>query len=322
MKNITERINSYLKQGIFESCEIAVINQGNVKTCFFSNASEAFSSDSDRAGKLWDLASVTKVVGVGTVLIDRIFSGRIKLDESLQHYYPSWHEATVTIRQLLTHTSGIDPFILNRDQLNSVELKDAMNHLKVTSDKSFKYTDVNFILLGFMLEKQTGQSLDKLFQAEVFDRWKMTETHFGPVKNAFPTVKDQPAGVVHDPKARVLGIHCGSAGLFSSVSDLIKFVQGYFADDRYLRLLQDYTNTGNKARSLAWDLLPDDYLLHTGYTGTFILMNLRRQSAVIFLSNRVYYRDERQKWIKDRDLLISDFQEYLADFQVHCHEKH
>ncbi|GAB2025736.1 serine hydrolase domain-containing protein [Lactovum odontotermitis] len=308
MKNeFLERVNSYLNQGIFQSCEFALIRGAKAEEYFFNASADG------KAGQLWDLASVSKAVGVGTVLIDKILANEIELDATLQSYYPAWHESTVTIRQLLTHTSGINPFIPHRDQLDAAGLTEAMNQLEVSSDRAFKYTDVNFILLGFMLEQLEGQSLAEIFQKRIFERWQMTETSYGPVENAIPTVENRPAGIVHDPKARVLGVHCGSAGLFSSLSDLERFVQGYFADDKYLQLLANFAESGDKARSLAWDLLPGGYLLHTGYTGTFVLMDLRAQSAIVFLSNRVYYRDERLKWLKDRDLLILDFQNFLAN---------
>ena len=91
------------------------------------------------------------------------------------------------MRQLLTHTSGIDPFIKNRDKLNAKELTEAINQIKITDNKTFKYTDINFILLGFLLEEYYGESLDKIFYKQVFEDWKMTDTSFGPVENAVPT---------------------------------------------------------------------------------------------------------------------------------------
>ncbi|MFK5241010.1 serine hydrolase domain-containing protein, partial [Lactococcus lactis] len=138
-----------------------------------------------------------------------------------------------------------------------------------------------------------------------FEDWKMTDTSFGPVENAVPTSQNIPVGTVHDPKAQVLKNHCGSAGLFSTMSDLILFSQAYFQEEKYLKLTKNYAD-GDKKRSLAWDLLGpnDDWLLHTGYTGTFLLINPRIKKAVVFLSNRVHLKDNREKWIEERDFLI------------------
>lgn len=119
----------------------------------------------------YDLASVSKVVGVATVCIFLINQGRLDLDQSLTSYYPAFEDETVTLRQLLTHTTGIDPFIPNRDSLSATELKRAINGIKVTGKKDFLYTDINFLLLGFMLEELYGKSLDAIFEEEVFQPW-------------------------------------------------------------------------------------------------------------------------------------------------------
>ncbi|MGC4388803.1 serine hydrolase, partial [Streptococcus suis] len=73
-------------------------------------------------------------------------------------------------------TSGIDPFIKNRNQLSAEELKEAINQIRVTEDKSFFYTDINFLLLGFMLEAYFKESLDTIFEREVFIPFGMIET--------------------------------------------------------------------------------------------------------------------------------------------------
>ncbi len=79
-----------------------------------------------------------------------------------------------------------------------------------------------------MLEEFFGLELDEIFQSEVFDPWEMKKTTFGPVENAVATSPNIPVGTVHDPKARVLGTHCGSAGLFSDLTSLEKFCTSLF----------------------------------------------------------------------------------------------
>lgn len=310
MKKSLERIEKYVENGVFPGCEFVVID-GNL-TAKFQFGKRTILPEITALGthEIWDLASVSKVVGTGTVLINLIFDGKIELDKPLNFYDAAFHDKNVTIRQLLTHTSGINPFIKNRDEMNAEQLKQAIYDISVTADKSFKYTDINFILLGFLLEKCYKKSLDEIFDEQIFKPWKMSETSFGPRNEAVPTDFRLPIGQVHDPKARVLGIHTGSAGLFSSLSDLTKFVQAYFADDKYLQLLTNFSGN-EKQRSLAWDLLKNDWILHTGYTGTFILINLKTKKAVIFLSNRVHLKDGRAQWILDRNLLIADFIEEL-----------
>ncbi|MDT2742329.1 serine hydrolase domain-containing protein [Lactococcus garvieae] len=306
MKNEKEflaTIDDYLTQAIFPGCHIAIVEGAKVQEFVRGNQAILPQVEPLVAGKKWDLASVSKVVGTGTVVINLVLSGKISLDAPFTDYYPDFHDESITLRQLLTHTTGINPFIENRDKLDFEGLKDAIDHIEVTENKSCHYTDINFILLGFMLENFYGKSLDEIFKAEIFEQWNMSETSFGPVTNAVPTSLDTTVGTVHDPKAKVLGTHCGSAGLFAPMNDLVKFVQGYFSDTKYLALQKNYA-AGKRPRSLAWDFIHDQWLLHTGYTGTFILMNLEAKKAVIFLSNRVHLKDERAQWIADRDVLI------------------
>ena len=99
-------------------------------------------------GLTYDLASVSKVVGVGTLCLFYLQAGKLDLDEKLSTYYPEVVDKTLTLRQLLSHSSGIDPFIPNRDELDQAGLIAAINAIKVKSDKPFLYTDINFILLG------------------------------------------------------------------------------------------------------------------------------------------------------------------------------
>ncbi len=260
-------------------------------------------------GLIYDLASVSKVVGVGTVVIFMVNSGALDLDKSLTAYYPDFHDASVTLRQLLTHTSGIDPYIPNRDEMNAEELRQAINHIRVTEDKDFKYTDINFLLLGFMLERLSGQLLPSLFEEQIFKPFVMQQTSFGPVEGAVPTVKEISDGYVHDPKARVLDIHAGSAGLFSTLNDLEKFCQHYLSDDFAEKLWQNY-GSQVKPRSIAWNL-DDDWIDHTGYTGPFVMVNRKEQLAAIFLTNRTFEYDDRPLWIERRRLIRDAIKEEL-----------
>ena len=301
-QKIFEKIQEQIRQEIYPGASLALYQAGQWKEFYFGLA-DPQERKATQAGLVYDLASVSKVVGVGALAAFLYKQGKLELDLPLQHYYPDFHREDVTVRQLLTHTSGLDPFIPNRDQLTALELKTALNHLEVLEDKTFRYTDVNFLLLGFMLEEIYGQALDQIFQSQIFQPWGLTETGFGPVPGAVPTVHGVQDGQVHDPKARVLGIHAGSAGLFSTLKDLEIFLEHYLQDNFASNLTQNFSKEPGKRRSLAWNL-EDDWLDHTGYTGTFIMYNRKEQKAVIFLSNRTYEKDERAQWILDRNQLM------------------
>lgn len=306
MSRITDFIQEQISAGIYPGASLALFQQGKWQEYYLGTID---GQEPVRAGLIYDLASVSKVVGVGTLCIFLVNSGALELDKPLQFYYHAFKRPEVTVRQLLTHTSGLDPFIPNRNQLGAEELKEAMNHLQVKADKSFHYTDVNFLLLGFMLEEMLGDSLDQLFEKQIFQPFGMTETHFGPQPGAVPTVKAVTDGQVHDPKARVLGHHAGSAGLFSTVKDLEIFLEHHMKDSFAKNLFENYSQQ-EKERSLAWRI-NKGYLDHTGYTGTFIMFN-QDQEAVIFLTNRTFEKDEREAWIKDRDQLMEVIMEEIV----------
>ena len=295
MTNLLEIINNQINRNIYHGASLALFKDGQWSEHYIGTIDGVTPV---KSGLIYDLASVSKVVGVGTVIISLLYQGNLELDAPLVRYYPDFHESSVTLRQLLTHSSGINPFIPNRDNLNAAELKEAINHITVEGKKEFLYTDINFLLLGFMLEEIYGKSLDVIFKDEVFQPFGMTNTGFGPVKNAVPTVAGIGDGLVHDPKAKVLGVHSGSAGLFSNLQDLEKFCQHYLTDDFASDIWQNFSQA-NKERSLAWNK-EDDWLDHTGYTGTYVTINRKEQKAAIFLTNRTYAYDDRPLWIEER----------------------
>ena len=301
-QEIIQKIEQQIEAGIYPGASFAYYRDGEWSDCYLGEANPEIGEQTCQ-GLVYDLASVSKVVGVGTVLTFLWKQGKIELDQSIKTYLPEMDYPDITIRQLLTHSTDLDPFIINRDQLSAEELKEAMFHLNRREKRDFLYSDVHFLLLGFLLENYFEKNLEQILQEQVFDPWKMKETRFGPVSSAVPTVRGQKAGVVHDPKARLLGEHAGSAGLFSTVKDLKIFLEHYLQDDFADGLSQNFSDLSDKERSLAWNL-EGDWLDHTGYTGTFIMWNRKKQEAVIFLSNRTYEKDERAQWIIDRNQVM------------------
>ena len=301
-QEIIQKIEQQIEAGIYPGASFAYYRDGEWSDCYLGEANPEIGEQTCQ-GLVYDLASVSKVVGVGTVLTFLWKQGKIELDQSIKTYLPEADYPDITICQLLTHSTDLDPFIINRDQLNAEELREAMFHLNRREKRAFLYSDVHFLLLGFLLENYFEKNLDQILQEQVFDPWKMKETQFGPVSSAVPTVRGQKAGVVHDPKARLLGKHAGSAGLFSTVKDLKIFLEHYLQDDFATGLSQNFSDLSDKERSLAWNL-EGDWLDHTGYTGTFIMWNRKKQEAAIFLSNRTYEKDERAQWIIDRNQVM------------------
>ena len=302
LEKIQRKIEDQIEAGVYPGASFAYYKDSEWKESYLglSDPERGLKTES---GLVYDLASVSKVVGVGTVLNFLWQQGILDIDRPVTDFLPECDYSDITIRQLLTHATDLDPFIPNRDLLTAPELKEAMFHLNRRNQSAFLYSDVHFLLLGFLLEKIFDQDLDQIIQKQVLNPWGMTETKFGPIEHAVPTVKGVEAGNIHDPKARLLGKHAGSAGLFSTVKDLQIFLEHYLKDDFAENLSRNYSPLDDKERSLAWNL-EGDWLDHTGYTGTFIMWNREIQEAAIFLSNRTYEKDERAQWIIDRNQVM------------------
>lgn len=275
----------------------------------------------------YDLASLTKMLATENILLKLYDDGKLNFTEPLRDFVPQFADPRVRLFHLLTHTSGIRGWIPHRDQLNHDQLLNAIIHLPVTDEfeKKMRYADTNFILLGLVIKKIFGAPVQEVATKQIFEPMKLTHTTFRPnPKTCVPTaIHDGKVlqGIPHDPKARQLGSDCGSAGLFSNLTDLIAFCKGFLGLDRQIlpfsqkivSLLFDNKNAaGLKPRSWGWDLRFDPQLhypiiLHSGFTGTLIIMDRHRQSALIMLTNRVHPTGHNLIFLAMREKIIESF---------------
>lgn len=320
-------IQDFLAEQVFSGLNYAFIGPDYLETHSFGYAQVVPMQELLRPEMLFDVASLTKVVCTTTVILQLLEAGKIELDQPFRSYYPAFQDERVTIRQLLTHTSDINGYIPNRDQLSAEELRTAFHQLKSGTQIGQKvvYTDTGTILLGFLIEEIFEQDVQVVFQEQVLTPLGMKHSTFQPDPKQTTATEDHPRlgvlrGVVHDPKARQLGSHAGSAGLFTNLEDLILFVQMYLRQgevngqqflqrDTIQSLLHDQTKH-ELGRSLGWDLKYKEQrplLFHTGYTGTFLVIDVQGQEGFVFLSNRVHPFDDRQGYIEKRDQLLAIF---------------
>ena len=197
---------------------------------------------------VFDLASLTKVVAATTAMMTLIEEGRVRLNDTVASHIPGFErhgKGGITIRHLMTHVSGLRPDVDLHPWTGydaAIELaKDEV--LTSAPGDTFVYSDINFFLLGDIVARVTGQSLDAYLKARVFGPLGMSETGFNPPKALLPRIAptercaDQDAwpckrpdaaplrGVVHDPTARRMGGIAGHAGLFSTAHDLQRFAR-------------------------------------------------------------------------------------------------
>ncbi len=192
---------------------------------------------------IYDLASLTKVVGTTTAAMMLVDEGRLDLDASVVDYLPWWGrgdpaKADVTVRHLLLHRAGLPPFrrfYLEMEGRNAYETAIGDLQLDYVPGSRTVYSDIGVMTVAFIIEEITGQPLDALLEDRVWDRLGMTDTGFRPApelqRRIAPTEMDtvfrgvHVHGVVHDENAYAIGGVAGHAGLFSTASDLAVVAQ-------------------------------------------------------------------------------------------------
>ena len=287
---------------------------------------------------MYDLASLTKVVGLTTATYLLLADGRLAMDAPVQTFIPEFEgtdKAEVTVRHLLTHTSGLPAWIpLHLETANREDALDRVFHesLETTPGTAYVYSDLGAILMAQVVERAVHQPLDEFLRESLFQPLRMRDTEFNPSPNLLPRIAPTERdawrgrivhGEVHDENAFHLGGVSGHAGLFSSADDLSRFAEwmlGNFAGDtnpglpvipsdslRKWTALQAGPESANRA--IGWQkpgpeggnsagtLLSPESFGHTGFTGTSIWIDPTNDVYLILLTNRVHPTRENQEWL-------------------------
>ena len=297
---------------------------------------------------LWDLASLTKVIGLTSGIMQLVAQGRISLDAPVQRYLPAWvgqNKDRVTIRHLLTHTSGLPAFKpydeITHDPDSLAKLMFA-TPLDTTPGAKMVYSDIGAWTLGRTLETVTGQTLDAYLHDHVFVPAGMDDTEYKPPASLIPRIAPTEIdprrgglvrGKVHDERAYYLGGVSAHAGLFSDTHDLTRFAQMYLnggaisgvqvlpRDEIFVfttRLVQDRALGWQKpdGANSAGHLMSAAAFGHTGFTGTSIWMDPPRNIFIILLSNRVNPTRANQKIGRVRVQLADAVMSTVLDSQL------
>ena len=279
---------------------------------------------------VFDLASLTKVIVTTTAVMQLVEQGRVRLNDPVAKYLPEFAQngkEDITVRQLLVHFSGLAPDLDLAQQVHGkvwegkeVAYRMAFEAKPETPPGSgFVYSDINFIVLGALVERVSGETLDAYAEAHVFAPLKMSETRYLPPvawkAKIAPTEEDENRkmlrGVVHDPTARRMGGVAGNAGVFGTADDLAKFAQalllggaGVLAPltvEKMTTPQQPPTSTA--VRGFGWDLdspfssnrgdlLPVGSYGHTGFTGTSLWIDPTTKTYIVILTNAVHLGDK------------------------------
>lgn len=274
---------------------------------------------------IFDAASLTKVIATTPSVMKLFEQGKIRLDDPVTKYLPEFQggKSDITIRLLMTHFSGLPPDLDLEPRWSGYQtgIEKALTTKPISPPGArFIYSDINFILMGEIVRRVSGETLAEFAHQQIFAPLGMNETRFQPPASWRPRIAateidpdtGQPLrGVVHDPTSRYMGGIAGHAGVFTTADDLARYAEmllGMGTRDG-VRLfdpltVKKFTEPGSPAdqpilRGLGWDidspysstrgeLYPIGSFGHTGFTGTSLWMDPDTSSFVILLTNVVH----------------------------------
>jgi CubicO group peptidase (beta-lactamase class C family) len=330
----------------FPGATLAVGYKGKVALHAFGKLSYEAKSPQVQLRTMYDVASLTKVI-VTTTLVEKLVEGDfhspLLLDAPIERYLPEWASGPqpewrrrVTVRHLMTHTSGLPPFKeywrTSKGKADTLRMIFA-EPLESEPGTKMVYSDLGIILMAEIIQRLTGRTLDDLAKEYIFTPLAMRDSMYKPPKKLWPQIAPTEfdaifrhrliQGEVHDENAFAIGGVSGHAGVFSTAPDLASFCQmllngGVYAHQRILKraTIAQFIAPQELAkgtRTLGW-VVPTEgsssghYFSphsfgHTGFTGTTIWIDPDRQLFVVLLTNRVNPTRENHKIAEVRPAL-------------------
>lgn len=332
LRHLDRIIERAIADSAFPAAQLAVVRDGML---VYNKSFGTFTYD--RASRpidnttMFDLASVSKVIGTTSAVMKLVDNGLLGLDDGVGMYLPEFAtgpKSAITIRQLITHRAGFPPF--RRFFLMCSTATAALDSvfatpLVATPGDTTIYSDIGMITLGKVVERITGMPMDAFVRKEFFEPLGMTHTMYAPPESlasrCAPTEIDTlwrkrlVQGEVHDENAALLDGVAGHAGLFSTASDLAVYMQmllnkGAYGGIRYLKesTVIEFTRkyVPGQERYLGWDmksptgssagsLFSPSSFGHLGFTGTSVWTDPDRRISVVLLTNRVHPTRANQK---------------------------
>lgn len=320
-------MNEAVEEGVFPGATALIVSNENTYAKAYGLKAQFPNEEENDIDTLYDMASCSKVVATTTSMMLLLEQGKLRLYDSVALYIPEFKYNNITVFDLLTHSSGLPADVTKAYMIKSKEeLMDRIFNmeLKYETGMDIVYSDLGFILLGMIVEKISGLTLDKFTKKYIFEPLEMNSTGYNPVDimRCAPTenrnddvLKAMIRGKVHDEKAYIMGGVAGHAGLFSCVNDLEKFIKmvlnngihngKQFLSPATIDLM--FTPMVKKTkgvsldydqRGLGWivrgdypssgDLASKQTIYHTGFTGTNIVIDRINKVGFTILSNRVH----------------------------------
>ena len=318
-------LDSVIAQGAAPGAVIAVSSHGHR---WYYGTGRLGQDDRTRPDSLtlYDMASVTKVVVLTTLAMDAVREGKLDLDAPIQRYVPAFqgaHKDSITVRQLLTHSTGLPAWralYLQADSRASAMALADTTPLDTLPGIRMVYSDLGIVVLTQALERIYAERIDSLFAERIAIPFGMTSSGYLPQGatrgRIAPTELDTAwrkrmlVGEVHDENASRLDGVSGHAGLFSDGVDLLQFGEVFLRTWRVDSVMQKFTRrqevVPGSSRALGWDtpspngtaghLLALTSVGHTGFTGPSIWIDPTRDLVIVVLANRVHPTRANGKW--------------------------
>lgn len=354
---VNNTINDAVRSGVFPSAQILVAKKGDViLNGAYGNAA---------LSTIFDIASLTKPISTTTLLIRLVAEDKLRLDDLLIHYVPECqceNKKAITIRHLLSHSSGLpawQPYyqIIPTDDVGTLSGKlqiidsSCREPLVYQPGKKSIYSDIGFILLGEIIERLTKQPLNKLFdeyiarplglnntffvvgrQSSVVSKTPITDdrrptTSFAPTEHC-PWRGKVIRGEVHDQNCYAMGGVAGHAGLFSTATEISKFITAFVESykepgkwlsqetvERFLPFRHGLAEC-NSTWLLGWDRpehinsqagshYSNKSIGHLGYTGCSMWIDLEKDFWIVLLTNRIHPTTTNEKIKSFRPMLYN-----------------
>jgi uncharacterized protein YbbC (DUF1343 family)/CubicO group peptidase (beta-lactamase class C family) len=323
---IDQNIQDAIAQGKLPGAVLIIGHDGQiVYRKAFGNRALSPRAEAMTLDTIFDLASLTKVIATTSSLMKLFEEGRFQLNDRITEYIPEFQHghSNITIRNLFTHFSGLrlDVPLVPVWSGYGTGMKLAYTEPPAGPPGArYVYSDINFLLLGELVHRLSGQLVSDYARDHIFQPLGMKETMFQPPASLLPRIAPTERmllgsaplrGVVHDPTARYMGGVAGHAGLFSTADDVARFAQMMLNGGELngVRLfspltIEKFTEPQSPPdqpilRGLGWDidspnsgnrgeLFPIGSYGHTGFTGTSIWIDPFTKTFVILLANSVH----------------------------------
>lgn len=335
-----ELLHTALSQRLFSGAALGLSREGSsLFTEYLGSTSFDIAAGQITPESLFDLASLTKTISTTMVTLRFLERGLIRLEDQVQDLLPESESCReITIRQLLTHTSGLPAhFLLEAEISDPAEISRHLTRRLPEREPGRKvvYSCIGFILLGKLLEAMSGKSLADCFHEEVSEPLGLGRAQFGPVDpDPFSVAATRDLrtgallhGTIHDENARfhVPRQGSGNAGLFGNLQDCLTFAsmlslggkhlgRQYLSTQTLAVATRNHTADLNEHRGLGFmmgsnrgtsfgDLCGDSAFGHTGFTGTSVLVLPELRTSVVLLTNRVLSNEDAKKMNRLRALI-------------------